>query len=48
MIPVGILDGQNILKWNKKVYILLATSLVSLLIVTLVLTQIPELQLLYQ
>ena len=48
MIPVGILDGQNILKWNKKVYILLATSLVALLIVTLVLTQIPELQLLYQ
>ncbi len=48
MLPVGILDGQNILKWNKKVYILLATSLVGLLIVTLVLTQIPELQLLYQ
>lgn len=48
MIPLGILDGQNILKWNKKVYILLATSLVSFLIVTLILTQIPELQLLYQ
>ena len=48
MIPIGILDGQNIWKWNRKVYILLATSLVSLLIVTLILSQIPELQLLYQ
>ncbi len=39
MIPIGILDGQNIWKWNKKVYIFLAVSLVGMLIVTLVLTQ---------
>ncbi|MFW9895074.1 MAG: site-2 protease family protein [Candidatus Thorarchaeota archaeon] len=39
MIPIGILDGQNIWKWNKKVYIFLAASLVGLLIVTLILTQ---------
>ena len=35
MIPIGILDGQNIWKWNKKVYILLAASLVILLVITL-------------
>ncbi|MHA2182233.1 MAG: hypothetical protein ACXAAH_12510 [Promethearchaeota archaeon] len=39
MIPVGILDGQNIWKWNKKVYIFLAVSLVGMLIVTMILTQ---------
>ena len=27
MIPVGILDGQNIWKWNKKVYISLIIPL---------------------
>ncbi|MFW9867234.1 MAG: hypothetical protein ACFFEN_14150 [Candidatus Thorarchaeota archaeon] len=42
MIPIGILDGQNIWKWNKKVYILLASSLVALLIVTLIFQQIPQ------
>jgi Zn-dependent protease len=39
MIPIGILDGQNIWKWNKKVYIFLITSLGGMLIVTLILTQ---------
>ena len=39
MIPIGILDGQNILKWNKKVYILLLASLGGMLIVTLIITQ---------
>ncbi|MFW9823960.1 MAG: hypothetical protein ACFFE4_13530 [Candidatus Thorarchaeota archaeon] len=39
MIPIGILDGQNIWKWNKKVYIFLAASLGGMLIVTLILTQ---------
>ncbi|MHA1986712.1 MAG: hypothetical protein ACW98D_08745 [Promethearchaeota archaeon] len=39
MLPIGILDGQNIWKWNKKVYIFLAASLGGLLIVTLILTQ---------
>jgi Zn-dependent protease len=47
MIPIGILDGQNIWKWNKKVYILLAVSLVILLVVTLIFQQSPELQVLY-
>ena len=35
MIPVGILDGQNIWKWNKKVYISLIIPLAILLIITL-------------
>jgi len=39
MLPIGILDGQNIWKWNKKVYIFLAASLGGMLIVTLILTQ---------
>jgi Zn-dependent protease len=39
MIPIGILDGQNIWKWNKKIYISLAVSLVAFLIITLVLQQ---------
>jgi Zn-dependent protease len=39
MIPIGILDGQNIWKWNKKVYIFLVASLGGMLIVTLILTQ---------
>jgi len=42
MIPIGILDGQNIWKWNKKVYILLASSLVAFLIVTLIFQQMPQ------
>ena len=40
MLPIGILDGQNIWKWNKKVYIFLAASLGGMLIVTLIITQI--------
>ncbi|MFW9773356.1 MAG: hypothetical protein ACFFEO_14500 [Candidatus Thorarchaeota archaeon] len=43
MIPIGILDGQNIWKWNKKVYISLAASLVIFLIITLVMQQSPDL-----
>jgi len=41
MIPIGILDGQNIWKWNKKVYIALAGSLVALLIITYMLIYAP-------
>ena len=37
MIPFGILDGQNIWKWNKKVYISLIIPLIGLLIFTLIL-----------
>lgn len=36
MLPIGILDGQNIWKWNKKVYIFLMSSLGVLLIVTFI------------
>ncbi|MHA1803732.1 MAG: hypothetical protein ACTSU4_04280 [Promethearchaeota archaeon] len=35
MIPVGILDGYNIFKWNKTIYFLLVSSLLILLIITL-------------
>ena len=38
MIPFGILDGQNIWKWKKKVYFGLIGSLVPLLLLTLVIT----------
>ncbi len=38
MIPFGILDGQNIWKWKKKVYFGLIGSLVPLLIITMVIT----------
>ena len=41
MIPIGILDGQNILKWNKKVYIILAGSLLGLVIITYVFIYAP-------
>ena len=41
MIPIGILDGQNILKWNKKVYIVLASSLLMLVIITYVFIYAP-------
>jgi len=37
MIPIGILDGQNILKWNKGLYILLFSTLLIMLILTFVL-----------
>lgn len=33
MIPIGILDGQNIFKWNKQLYIILFASLLLLLII---------------
>lgn len=34
MIPIGILDGQNIWKWNKPLYLFLVASLLILLILT--------------
>lgn len=42
MIPIGILDGQNIWKWNKKVYICLMSSLIALLIITIILVYTPS------
>jgi len=41
MIPIGILDGQNIWKWNKKVYICLVSSLGLMLILSLLLISLP-------
>ena len=41
MIPIGILDGQNIWRWNKKVYIALCGSLLVLLIITYMLIYAP-------
>jgi len=41
MIPLGILDGQNIFKWSKKVYFILMGSLILLLILTIALVYTP-------
>ncbi|MHA1197461.1 MAG: M50 family metallopeptidase [Promethearchaeota archaeon] len=41
MIPVGILDGQNIWKWNKKVYLILMISLLALLVINLMSINAP-------
>jgi len=41
MIPFGILDGQNIWKWNKKIYIGLIGALLPLLIITMVIMYTP-------
>ncbi|MCK4370416.1 MAG: hypothetical protein KAV01_04705 [Candidatus Lokiarchaeota archaeon] len=41
MIPIGILDGQNIWKWNKKIYIALAGSLLVLLIISYMFVYAP-------
>jgi Zn-dependent protease len=41
MLPIGILDGQNIWKWNKKVYLFLAGSLVLMLILSLLIINTP-------
>ncbi|MFX1273980.1 MAG: hypothetical protein ACFFBP_02245 [Promethearchaeota archaeon] len=43
MIPIGILDGQNIFKWNKKVYFALASSLAALLVLTYIFIYVPNL-----
>ena len=43
MIPIGILDGQNIFKWSKKVYFILAGSLLTLLIFNYVIIYSPDL-----
>jgi Zn-dependent protease len=43
MIPVGILDGQNIFRWSKKVYFILAGSLLILLIINYIIIYVPDL-----
>ncbi len=44
MIPLGILDGQNIWKWNKTMYFLLMISLITLLVITYSLFYLPSAQ----
>ena len=44
MIPIGILDGQNILKWSKPIYLILIVSLLTLLIVNYIIIYDPNLQ----
>ncbi|TFF87189.1 MAG: hypothetical protein EU550_03745 [Promethearchaeota archaeon] len=41
MIPIGILDGQNIFKWNKQVYFILMGGLMLLLILSIVVVYTP-------
>ncbi|MBD3197828.1 MAG: hypothetical protein GF317_22445 [Candidatus Lokiarchaeota archaeon] len=41
LIPIGILDGQNIFKWNKVVYLILAISMVGLLIFNYYIIYLP-------
>ncbi|MFX0058033.1 MAG: hypothetical protein ACFE85_02440 [Candidatus Hodarchaeota archaeon] len=41
MIPIGILDGQNIWKWNKRVYIALMASLTTLVVITGIIVYTP-------
>jgi len=41
MIPIGILDGQNIWKWKKKVYLGLMGSLGIMLVITIVIVYTP-------
>jgi len=41
MLPIGILDGQNIWKWSKKVYLGLMGSLGVLLVITIVIIYTP-------
>ncbi len=47
MIPFGILDGQNIWKWKKKVYFGLIGALLPLLIITMVIMYTPLQSVLY-
>ena len=42
MLPIGILDGQNILKWSKIVYVTLAVSLLILLIINYIIIYEPN------
>lgn len=41
LIPVGILDGENILKWNKKVYFFLVISMLILIIINYIFIYSP-------
>ncbi len=41
LIPIGILDGENIFKWNKKVYFLLVISMLILIIINYLCIYLP-------
>jgi Zn-dependent protease len=41
MIPIGILDGQNIWKWNKAFYVILAGALILLLFIAYTIIYAP-------
>ncbi|MBD3212534.1 MAG: hypothetical protein GF311_07995 [Candidatus Lokiarchaeota archaeon] len=42
LIPVGILDGENIFKWNKKVYFFLVISMLVLIIINYICIYAPS------
>ncbi|MBY9006188.1 MAG: hypothetical protein KGD63_05475 [Candidatus Lokiarchaeota archaeon] len=41
LIPIGILDGENIFKWNKKVYFSLVISMVFLITINYICIYLP-------
>ena len=41
LIPIGILDGENIFKWNKKVYFSLVISMLILIIINYICIYLP-------
>ncbi|TFG01395.1 MAG: hypothetical protein EU542_07020 [Promethearchaeota archaeon] len=41
LIPIGILDGENIFKWNKKVYFFLVGSMLILIIINYTCIYLP-------
>ena len=45
LIPLGILDGKNILQWNKGIYFLITLWMVIFLVFTLLNIYIPEISL---
>ncbi|MFO7797025.1 MAG: hypothetical protein ACQERB_12560 [Promethearchaeati archaeon] len=42
LIPIGILDGENIFKWNKKVYFFLVSSMLILIIINYICIYLPS------
>jgi Zn-dependent protease len=42
LIPVGILDGENIFKWNKKVYFFLVISMLVLIVINYICIYAPS------
>lgn len=42
LIPVGLLDGHNILKWNKKYYFIITSTVIALLVVEILIIMNPN------